>query len=860
MVFDKTTVLRLDVETTPVGLVNLVQNPSGELGGWGWVTPVANTVMGGNGTNLTYTSNATGAQSFKTEPMAVAAGQYVSARWNFTSAVPAAGQALWYRVRVNWLNASKAVLSSSTFSAYNATNTPHVGTYGAVQAPASTVYAELKYALYKTNTGTAITATPNTMVLRQATVVKSATGASFNRKNLASNPSFETNTTGWSSSASATATLARVSTVAQVGTWSMRLTRDAAGLPSNTMGASADFSLNGGADGAGQTFTGSAYFRADAVPRTIAASLRFVTSGGGLSSPVTVTSTDTTSGWTRLDVTATVPAGGYIAGRLYLSFVGTGPSEVHYIDAVMVEEVSIVGTYFDGATPDAGGIDYAWTGTAHASVSTATQTNADFGYIEPATYIDVLGPTHTISAKRDEMNVGTLTADILDATLDPSQFNLIRPGKRCRLMALDNATSTWTPIFTGKVSRGETAYDPTRTDVKAARITLTALDAASALSQVSRKSGVATIPELPYVLEGAGVPWSVNGSGNQVGSATVVTTSDNASALDQIAITRDSVIGYAWVDRRGVTNVWDRASIGTTVIATLNESVYSDLDLDYDTDRCINSVTVKLRRINAANGQTVEVTYGPYVDQPSIDQWGPHSAEFTVQGITDSGAAASAYAAPILTANATPAIRINSVSLPIRSASDVVTGKALLDLYDMVTVANTNAGISTNMRVTGIEHKISPDSWTMSLDFTVSGSVASPTQTPDLSNPAAAGVQQFGGATDGGTGPWGAGTPGPTSGRAITLPAGVLRAQVSVTAFSANGTTTDAWVQVYFDGVSVGDCVLPVVIPTNQRVALAPTVFTVTVTAGTHYWALKQISGSSAATDRALFFGVVSPS
>ena len=90
MVFDKTTVLRLDVETTPVGLVNLVQNPSGELGGWGWVTPVANTVMGGNGTNLTYTSNATGAQSFKTEPMAVAAGEYVSARWNFTSAVPAA--------------------------------------------------------------------------------------------------------------------------------------------------------------------------------------------------------------------------------------------------------------------------------------------------------------------------------------------------------------------------------------------------------------------------------------------------------------------------------------------------------------------------------------------------------------------------------------------------------------------------------------------------------------------------------------------------------------------------------------------------------------------------------------------------
>lgn len=122
------------------------------------------------------------------------------------------------------------------------------------------------------------------------------------------------------------------------------------------------------------------------------------------------------------------------------------------------------------------------------------------------------------------------------------------------------------------------------------------------------------------------------------------------------------------------------------------------------------------------------------------------------------------------------------------------------------------------------------------------------------------GTSSVGGAVDVGLGPWGTGTPGPTSGRPIVLPAGVLRATVTTTGFSANGVTTAIWVQVYFDGVYVGDCLADVVVPTNLRVALPPSVFSLTITtAGTHYWALKMVSGSSAATDRASFNGIVLP-
>lgn len=354
-------------------------------------------------------------------------------------------------------------------------------------------------------------------------------------------------------------------------------------------------------------------------------------------------------------------------------------------------------------------------------------------YRPNATYTDVLGSAHSISVKRDELNLGTLTADILNATLDPSQSTLIRPGKRVRLMALDNATATWSPLFVGTVLKGTTVYDPKRTDVKRARITLTAVDAIAQLASSVRTKGVGTVDELKAVLEGASVPWAINGSGNQIASATYLTDVKGATALDQIAVTRDTALGYAWVSRKGVVTVWDRASIPTTVAATLNETKYSDLNIDYDTDRCINTVNVKLRRNNLATGETVEVAYGPYVDQASIDQWGAHEATFTINGggaIADTPAAVSAYAAPILTANATPAVRVNAVSLPIRDAADVVTGKALLDLFDLVTVVNANASINTNMRITGLEHKITDGKWMLDLAFTVTGSVSPPQSVP----------------------------------------------------------------------------------------------------------------------------------
>lgn len=483
-------VLRLEVQQDPTGLYNLVDNPSGELGAYGWISPVAGSQLieddlGDGVGHLRYVVAGNAANWFYTEPLRVDAGQYAAARWDQITSIQA-------RVRFEWLDASKAPLSSSTQSAYfsgGGVGVYQPKSYAAQQAPAGTKFARLRYDIYRTTAGD--NPFPGNLIrLRQVTVAKAATAAELT-----------------------------------------------------------------------------------------------------------------------------------------------------------------------GLT-----------------------------YLPPAPYLNILGPTHTLVIDRAELNLGTLSAEVLDATIDPSQSKLIRPGRRVRVTAYDG--SAWSPLFTGKVSNGRVKYDNRRGDAKRARITLTAVDAVSQLAQVPAADGVASIADLPFVLEGAGVPWNVNGSRDQVRSATVVSRNDSAKTIDQVAVTRDSELGYAWVDRAGVLQVWDRASVSTAVTALLTASDYSEIDVDYDTDRCINTVTVKLLRTNLADGQTVEVPYGPFVDEPSADEWGPHQAEFTVQGIADTTAAAKAYADQILTANATPVVRVNSVILPVFRTTDIAPDRALIDLYDRVRVVS----------------------------------------------------------------------------------------------------------------------------------------------------------------------------
>lgn len=367
-------------------------------------------------------------------------------------------------------------------------------------------------------------------------------------------------------------------------------------------------------------------------------------------------------------------------------------------------------------------------------VGTLTEVTASDLLTEPP-WTNILGSTHEISTERDELDAGFLNATVYDSTLDPASFDLIRPGKRCRCLV--QVGGVWEPIFTGLLDNPSTAYlvkDPKVPALKRARIQLVANDPAAQLAAAPRSNGVGTIAELPAVLLGAGVPWSVNGSTDAFDpdDAVIVAINDSASALDQVAITRDSVQGYAWIDRAGTVQAWDADQIPATVVLEVDEDDYSDLNVDFDLGRLINSVIVRLSRINPGTGDTEEVEYGPYDDPASIREWRTRRAEFRVQGIDD--ADIPAFAAAVLAANATPARRINEVTLPLRTVAEV-EAKALTDLYDLVEASNDLTGITGQQsRVTSVKHSLvagpTGGRWSMTLGFSTEGSVAVPQVTP----------------------------------------------------------------------------------------------------------------------------------
>lgn len=184
------------------------------------------------------------------------------------------------------------------------------------------------------------------------------------------------------------------------------------------------------------------------------------------------------------------------------------------------------------------------------------------------TWLDVLAPSIEIEVEKEALDLGTLNAVIRDATLDPISVPTIRPGRACRLMALHAVTAVWEPLFVGEITDFDVQYEAAvlaknPTDPKHCKITIAAADRTRILASTRRPEGVAALYDLrESALEDAGVPWEINGNNAHTGALpTVVSYNDNATALDQVAITRDSLDAHAWVDRRGILQVWERAKL-----------------------------------------------------------------------------------------------------------------------------------------------------------------------------------------------------------------------------------------------------------------------------------------------------------
>lgn len=347
------------------------------------------------------------------------------------------------------------------------------------------------------------------------------------------------------------------------------------------------------------------------------------------------------------------------------------------------------------------------------------------------TFTNVLGSSHDLSIKRAPLDVGTLTATIRDVALDPATSTLIQPGHACRVMAL--VSGAWAPIFTGKVLDGSVSYDMDLSvpAPRRANIALTAVDATSVLAQTRRSAAYATLAGVRQVLEGAGVPFVVNGVSAVTGSfPATVAINTGASAIDQIVIARDTARAYAWVDRFGRLIANDAAQMPSALRTTLTDAAVSGASITFSTSDLINEVSVKLARYRPVKGTTDEIDLGPYRDSASIAARGVHSAEYSLQGLTN--AQVKTWANAVLAANATPARRAENVLLPLATTTDV-TSWATVDLGDLVRVNLATAGLDLSLRVTGVEHTITEGKWLSVLSFTAPSTVAGPIATPSPS-------------------------------------------------------------------------------------------------------------------------------
>lgn len=380
--------------------------------------------------------------------------------------------------------------------------------------------------------------------------------------------------------------------------------------------------------------------------------------------------------------------------------------------------------YTSGGANPTGAHVHRWIRTTVATAATAAAL-AGLDYADPYVYEDVTGVAGgTLQLTTEGLSVGALSGNLYDTALDPATSDTIRPGRRVRLSYLDG--SQWRPLHHGKMFAPEVEYqvkDPqVAASTKAARIGFTSTDAVAVLAGQQEDRAVGTVDELPFLLEGKGVPWNVNGSGAQITTASVLATTDGASVVDQVAIVRDTALGYAWVDRYGVLQVWDNDTIGTTVFGTdVDEDAYSEAKIGWDTANVINEVMVTVVRTKG-NGETVETIFGPYRDDASCDEWGVYPAEYRIvwDGVSVQESQAATLAAAVLTANATPSRRITSVQIPIRTAAERATWCAL-GVYALVQVVNAAAGIDETMRVMSMTHRVdvapTVSTWTIDLEL-----------------------------------------------------------------------------------------------------------------------------------------------
>jgi hypothetical protein len=470
-----------------------------------------------------------------------------------------------------------------------------------------------------------------------------------------------------------------------------------------------------------------------------------IPSGGGVGIRVSVVFVDaagTSLATNSTDYTTT----GVKRTPAYQAPAGTKKSRLHIRPCVIP---------FSAITMPPVGTVFTWRRTMLTKASTAAPLQVAYAFVDPDLFTDLYASASEIKINREGMDVGTLEATFIDAALDTATSTALRRGRRVRA-SVQKADGVWERLFTGRIDRTRTRYlRDTQAGTERVRVELMATDAWANLANlppaytVGRDYWITNAYGLPWQLEGAGVPFDIDGTRDLFNDnqATVKYSRLEGSSLpERLAITRDSEQGRLYIKRDGV--LWFRSNPSVAATATLTDSPAgyaggalspSSLEVDTSSDLLINQLTVKVIR-----GDGSEAVYGPYSDSASVAKWGQVAAEASIIMPNETQANVDAYAAAVLAANATPVERPRQVRVPVKDLAHVGAA-ATRDLGDVLTI-NYGARLASTYRVESIEHHIRADAeygvrWVVTMGFDAPTAVAAPAQAPAAGAGAASGPQ-----------------------------------------------------------------------------------------------------------------------
>jgi hypothetical protein len=494
------------------------------------------------------------------------------------------------------------------------------------------------------------------------------------RTNLVTNPSFEVDTTGWSTFSSGRTTAQSYFGVA-AGSCTPPTSVNYGALQTSTIAVSPSV-----------PYIASAYVKAVTLPAN--------RSRGGLqivwytAASAYITETATTAfvvgDWARMSVAATAPAtAAFAIVRLYATtdsatnFSTTGE---WYGDAFLLEQSSTLQPYFDGTSRDGSirMVTQGWNGTANASTSTIT-------YYVPGT-----GSPYSGS---------------------------IVPGKRVEIEHAGFA------MYTGNVADWNLSYDISGDSTAEASCT----DGLASIANQVVTAGTATA-QLTGARIGAyltDVGWSTTARAISAGQATLGADviGANTNAVTYLSAAVDSDPGALFVGKTGLMTFRDRNDLQSfTTGATFGPSAipFVDIAVEYGAETLYPTVNV-----NYWGGTAVAQVSA--TDATAASLYG--NADLTVDTLLGSNTDASLLANYLVGRYANPLFRVQSLTVGLHGITSAqVTTVLGLELGDMIlldgwTPNGVGSAISQYLTIEGIEHQADPA--THFVTFTLSQTQAS---------------------------------------------------------------------------------------------------------------------------------------